>query len=394
MLSIPIYYIVLCIVLLVLCIAIYIRLKFQFWSIQPVFHLWDLHHWIFTNKVINPELPEINKYVKLLDVQSINVKEASEEHISFVCDFIKTNYLCNKKTSWEPSVDDIISYLDTNLGKSFIGVYSNTKNSITTKKELLGVITMRPIFINFKDGTKIVANYVDNLTVRKDSRKQGIAPVLMQTHLYQCRRMGCNPVCFFKREGDMTAIVPLTTFETTGYFIKDIPNIKFNVPNAALISIKKTNAQTFINLIKQVEKDYECTVNTELATILSLITNNKLLVYALILQGDIVCCYIFRNTPSFMKTINTSFRIVELICSINKAPYDDIFYAGFSSACRRLNKKWNADVVTIEQVGNNITLANLNERHGVTICTSCPTAFFLYNYARYSVKPKDLLCIY
>ena len=65
-------------------------------------------------------------------------------------------------------------YLDTNLEKSFISVYTNTKNSLTTEKELLGVITQRPIFINFKDGTKIVANYVDNLTVRKDSRKQGI----------------------------------------------------------------------------------------------------------------------------------------------------------------------------------------------------------------------------
>ena len=142
MLSMPIYYIALCIALLVLCIAIYIRFKFQFWSIQPVFHLWDLHHWIFTNKVINPELPEINKYVKLLDVQSINVKDASEEHLSNVCDFIKTNYLRNKKASWDPNIDDIISYLHTNLGKSFISVYSNTKNTLTTEKELLGVITM------------------------------------------------------------------------------------------------------------------------------------------------------------------------------------------------------------------------------------------------------------
>ena len=76
---------------------------------------------------------------------------------------------------------------------------------------------------------------------------------------------------FFKREGEMTAIVPLTTFNTTGYFIKDLPNTKFNIPNTSIISIKKTNTQGFIDLIKTVEKDYECTVNTELTTILSLI---------------------------------------------------------------------------------------------------------------------------
>ena len=192
----------------------------------------------------------------------------------------------------------------------------------------------------------------------------------------------------------MTAIVPLTTYETTGYFIKDIPNTKFNVPNTALISIKKTNAQSFIDFVKISENDYECTVNTELTTILSLINNDKLLVYCVLFQGEITCCYVFRNTPSFMKTTNPPSRIAELICSINKAPYDDVFYAGFSSACRKLKRKWNVDIITIEQVGNNITLAKLNERHGVNTCISCPTAFFLYNYARYSVKPENLLCIY
>ncbi len=394
MLTVPLHYIALCIAVIIIIAAIYIRLKFQFWSIQPVFHLWDIHHWIFTNKIIAPELPQVNKYIKLLDVQSIDVKDAEEDHITAVCDFIHTNYLRSKLADWNPTVDDIMSYLDTNLGKSFISAYTNTKNSLTTEKELLGVITQRPMFVNFNDGTKIIVNYVDNLTVRKDSRKQGIAPNLIQTHLYQCRRMGCNPVCLFKREGDMTAIVPLTTFETSGYFIKDIPHNKFNIPSTAVISIKKTNTQSFIDLIKLVEKDYECTINTELTTILSLISANKLLVYAVVLQGDVVCCYVFRNTPSIMKTTTPPSRISELICSINKAPYDDIFYTGFSMACRRLQKKTGANVVTIEQVGDNCTLAKINERHGINTCTSCPTAFFLYNYARYSIRPEKMMCIY
>ena len=394
MLNIPLHYIALCIAVIILLCAIIIRFKYQFWSIQPVFHLWDLHHWIFTNKIIAPELPEINKYVKLIDVQSIDVKDATKEHVSNICDFIKTNYLRSKVADWNPEVNDIMPYLDTNLGKSFISVYTNTKNSLTTEKELLGVITQRPIFINFKDGTKIVANYVDNLTVRKDSRKQGIAPNLIQTHLYQCRRMGSNPVCLFKREGEMTAIVPLTTFNTTGYFIKDLPNTKFNIPNTSIISIKKTNTQGFIDLIKTVEKDYECTINTELTTILSLIENNNLLVYAVVLQGDIVCCYVFRKTPSVIKTTNPHSNIAELICSINKAPYDDVFYAGFTSACRRLKRKWDIDVVTVEQMGDNRKIAILNERHGINNCTSCPSAFFLYNYARLSVRPENILCIY
>ena len=375
-------------------IAIYIRIKFQFWSIQPVFHLWDLHHWIFTNRVISSDLPEINKYVKLLDVQSINVKDASDEHLTDVCNFIKENYLRSKVAEYNPEKKDVVSYLDTNLGKSFISVYSKTKNCLTTEKELLGVITSRPLFLNFSDGTSIVTNYVDNLTVRKDSRKQGIAPRLIQTYVYQTRRMGANPVCFFKREGDMTAIVPLTTFQTTGYYTNSLPVLKFDVPNCALVSIKKTNVQPFIDLMKTAEKDYECTVNTELTTVLSLIANGQLVVYCVILDGEAVACYVFRNTPSVMKEDKGNSNIAELICSVNKAPFDDIFYAGYVMACKRLKKRLNIDVATIEQVGDNRKLAALNARNGIAICTSCPTAFFLYNYSRYSIKPENIMCLY
>ena len=130
MLTVPLHYIALCIAVIIIIAAIYIRLKFQFWSIQPVFHLWDIHHWIFTNKIIAPELPQVNKYIKLLDVQSIDVKDAEEDHITAVCDFIHTNYLRSKLADWNPTVDDIMSYLDTNLGKSFISAYTNTKNRI------------------------------------------------------------------------------------------------------------------------------------------------------------------------------------------------------------------------------------------------------------------------
>ena len=394
MLSTPYHYVALCIVLVICVIAVYIRFKYQFWSIQPVFHLWDLHHWIFTNRVISPDLPGINKYVKLLDVQSIDVKNASDEHLTDVCDFIKENYLRSKLAEYNPEKDNILSYLDTNLGKSFISVYSKTKNNLTTEKELLGVITARPIFLNFSDGTSIVANYVDNLTVRKDSRKQGIAPRLIQTHIYQTRRMGANPVCFFKREGDMTAIVPLTTFQTSGYRTDSLPTLKFNVPNCALVSVKKTNVQPFIDLMKSSEKDYECTVNTELTTVLSLIATGQLAVYCVILNGEAVACYVFRNTPSIMKEANGNSNIAELICSVNKAPFDDIFYTGYVMACKRLKKRLNVDIATIEELGDNCNLARQNARNGIAICTSCPTAFFLYNYSRYSIKPEKIMCLY
>ena len=72
-------YIALGIIILLISIFIAIRLKFQFWAIQPVFHIYDLHHWIFTNKIIDNELPKVNKYVKLLDIETYDIKKAPRD---------------------------------------------------------------------------------------------------------------------------------------------------------------------------------------------------------------------------------------------------------------------------------------------------------------------------
>ena len=59
------------------------------------------------------------------------------------------------------------------------------------------------------------AFYVDNLCVHKDMRNKGIAPKIIQTHEYIQRHKNKNIcVSLFKREGNLTGIVPLTIYTT------------------------------------------------------------------------------------------------------------------------------------------------------------------------------------
>mgnify|MGYP000176613599 CR=1 FL=1 len=96
-------------------------------------------------------------------------------------------------------------------------------NSFINDKELIGIMTTRPVNITVKNSNTFIAYYVDNLCVHPDYRKHGIAQQMIQTHYYNLRKNNKKiQVCLFKREGELNAIVPLVAYKTTGYNIKNV----------------------------------------------------------------------------------------------------------------------------------------------------------------------------
>ena len=83
---------------------------------------------------------------------------------------------------------------------------------------LVGLITSRPLHVQINLGStfkKIDVYYVDYLCVNKIWRKKNIAPQLIQTHEYNqshSNRKIC--VSLFKREEELTGIIPLTVYKT------------------------------------------------------------------------------------------------------------------------------------------------------------------------------------
>ena len=95
-----IQYVLLVIIVIVIIIMAVIRLKFKFWAIQPVFHIYDLHHWLTPNHVIDTSPPKINKYVKLLDIETLRIDDISDTAKAMVVKFICENYLDNYSSQY------------------------------------------------------------------------------------------------------------------------------------------------------------------------------------------------------------------------------------------------------------------------------------------------------
>ena len=63
---------ILCFGMLILVIVyIFIRMKYGFWAIQPVFHIYDVGYLLKPPGIIDFSLPDKNKYTNFKDIDTI-----------------------------------------------------------------------------------------------------------------------------------------------------------------------------------------------------------------------------------------------------------------------------------------------------------------------------------
>ena len=65
---------VLCIILFFL----YIRIKYKFWALQPVFHFYDFYYWFVNVGIIRKELPEKNRYTNFKNIKTYSFEDVKE----------------------------------------------------------------------------------------------------------------------------------------------------------------------------------------------------------------------------------------------------------------------------------------------------------------------------
>jgi hypothetical protein len=392
-------YIVLGILITIIVFNLIVKIKFPFWSIQPVFHIYDIRHWLMPNKVIDSSLPQPNKYLKLFDVESHKINNITNELMVKTKEFINEHFLRNKFVEYSPSKEDIFNYLHSEIEPSYISTYQKPSiivsyNGDIIDRDILGVITARPMYVTINKNTMPVY-YVDNLCIHKDNRNKGIAPILIQTHYHNLRNLNKNiKVCLFKREGEMTAIVPLTVFDTIGYECDKIPKAEVYPVNFKLIRITIQNIQLFRDFFKLQANKFKCVVHPELELIIKLIKSENIVMYGLIHNHFLLSLYVFRKVPSVLKREENSESCFECIASINNTPLNSIFVGGFCSAIRRYTRKYKTKILFIENTSDNNVYIDYLNTNKIKQVSSYPCAFFLYNYVSYTMEKKSTILIY
>lgn len=400
-----IFYILLFIIFIILCLAAYIKIRFRFWSVQPVFHVYDFHYYLFPQGIIDQDLPEKNKYCNFINIETIKYDAVSELRMSQFVKFIRTNYLQNKGNCYTPKKNNIMAYFEGHNATSFFTFYYEDEHLLNLKKgtteltrRLVGAMTTRPLTItinknkNKNKTEKFDVYYVDHLCVDKMYRKKGIAPQVIQTHHYNQRHHNRQiTISLFKREDELTGIVPLCVYNTYGFEMHGwIKPFELSA-TMSLIECGKTNIHYLLDFMRENSSEkFDICIMPEISNILELIRTKNVYVYMIVEHDEVKCAYFFRKSCTFIR------EKCEAICcfaSINCFDNDDIFIQGYKVALWRICEHHDFHFSVVEDTSDNyLIVENLKLRTKPSIIS--PTAYFFYNFAYHTFQPKKAFIIH
>ena len=405
--------------LLVVLFFIFIRIKYRFWAVQPVYHFYDVYYWFFNIGIIRHELPEKNRYTNFKDIETIttnkllNDDSIMKDKLTNFMDLIQLNYLRNDDNTFLPEKENIIPYFEGHNSPSFFSFFwepdvlidVKTNTTIYTKM-LVGAITSRPLTVtiyktNNPDVVKFDTLYVDYLCVKKGFRKKNIAPQLIQTHEYnQCHTNKNICVSLFKREGELTGIIPLTVYQTYVFDMKNwVKPPKQLHSKTTLLVGDSQNMYYLYNFINELTNSkpqgnhckWDITIIPEMTNLVSLVKSKNMYIYMLLTDMEIEAVYIFKKTCTNIEKAKEMLVLIASIKTINITLTK--FIQGFKNALWEiLLNNPNYHYLAIEDVSDNkYIIDNIKVKTHPTF--ESPTAYFFYNYARSPFDANKALII-
>ncbi len=394
-------YIFASLIIIIILFFTYLRVKYGFWYHQPVHHIYDLRYHFFPPGIIINGLPEKNKYTNFKQIETKWVEKMTKFETNQLTNFIRANFLKNGDNIFAPSKENIIPYFIGFTQPSFISFFREPNILLDTKdkeliedNKLIGVITGRPLNVHIKSQGDFDVYYIDYLCVHMDYRKKGTAPQLIQTHEYNQRHLNKNiNVCLFKREGQMTGIVPICIYDMRCF---DTIKCGWRKPSITLhssyniVQTGKTNLHLVMDYLKTSINAFEMTIIPETANILELIKTENIYVYFLVKDHNILAIYFFRRSCTY---IEDNRMAITLFASINSCQTNDIFIQGFKMAYWEIYKKNNEyTYVVIEDISHSkyITKSLVKSFKPEIVL---PAAYFFYNFAYKTFDSQRVLII-
>ena len=382
-----IQYIILAIILTYCFFILYFKIKYKFWSRQPVFHYHNLWYWLFPPGIIEHIPPKKEKF---FDRSIITTKfdSLTKYQKNSVFNLIHTYYLRDKDVHYSPNKNAVLSYLINHSHPSIISLFYKKKplfdisnqQSIISKK-LVSVMTSRILNCHLSN-QDIFLNYVDYLCVDKNYRKKGIAPKVIYTHCSRVRNNSKNLIFLFKRETSLTSIVPLTTYYTYGF---DTKYWKYGVRPMVQyphLIITSQNFHLFYHLMEKIKKYFTCTIYPSFSHIQYLIKQKLIFIYIILHKDEPIACYFFRNPFTFYKKNNIIGNSIDCFASFfDKEKLNHVIFSYyFHLSLFKIQQFYQFKFILIENISdNNFIIQNIFERY--TPIIKCPTAYYFYNFA-------------
>ena len=406
-----VFYLIIFLICSLLLVCAYIKIRFRFWSIQPVFHIYDFQYYFLKYGIIQPQLPEKNRYCNLTNIEFAELQKVTDIQKQDCLHLIQTHYLSNGENKFNPSRENLDSYFAGHGSPCFFSFYyddevlldnslDSTPGSTTiSRKKMIGTMTTRPLHVSIFHNNQPVAvldvYYVDYLCVDSAKRRKGIAPQLIQTHDYQERRSNKKiTVSLFKRENELTGIVPLCVYKTVAFSMeKWAKPMGFPDGDLAVVECGPNNMHFLLDFLKENERQFDICVLPEISNLMELVKTGNVFVWYLMEADAIVSVYFFRKTCTSLEKGHEVLCCFASVKSNSKNIEREIFSHGFkltlSEICEKHREFYYLSVENISH--NRLLLENLFRKNKNIMETPC--AYFFYNFAYPTVDSGRVLIV-
>lgn len=404
MLNINLYttiiYIIAAFFIMFLLFSAYVRIKYQFWALQPVFHYYDFYYWFVDVGIIDKEPPKKNKYYQP-KIKTIYFEDLSKQQLTNILTLIQTHYLQNGDNTFLPTDEYFVPYFIGHNKQCPISLYYEPKliqdassNIVDVPENIISVLTSRPLHVKITNRIEMMVYYVDYLCVDKMYRKKGIAPQMIQTHKYNQDNLllnnGSSSVCLFKREDELTGIIPLCVYTTFGFQITKWRKPQDLTSDLTVLRCDSQNMYYLMDFLKINNNLFKVYIIPEVSNLLELVKTNNVFIYMIMSDKKIQCVYFFRKTRVYIK------KEEEILCcfaSINVSATNKVFVHGYKVAFWKIKEKYaEFNYAVVENISHNNKI--IDELIIKTHPLKSPTAYFFYNFAYHTFEPNDILIIH
>ena len=397
-------YICISIILLFLIPIIYVRIRYPFWSTQPVFHTYD----IFRYLARTPYEIHQSVYSKMhkLDpnIQTIPFLDMTNNKKIELVQFIQDHLVESDNVLTLMDQDNLHNILTGQFYPSYVSFYENTKYSIVkgdngevgikNTPQIIGCMTSRGInmFILDKSGVLHEKNgyFWDNICVHREYTQENIGRKLIQAHdIHQRTNTQPISISLFKKEIDLCeGVIPLVEYPVHTFTLSKIKRPPLPAPYS-VSRMYNTSVEPFYNLLYMISHS-DTARNTafiafpEISVLDNMIQNNILFVYGLSYGINIKCVYVFKNPQLCYDNIKDG-HILECITTITEEYVQDktlngLIFAGFLHALQHIQKSFSNKykIITFHNLGQNQTIIE-RWKWKYTPLSKNMAAYYLYN---------------
>lgn len=381
----PLFLTLLILLISLLIFRLYFRIKYPFWSRQPVFHTHNLFWWIKPPGIISYNLPSYDSFINERDIVFYETKSCPKSMLQRGQQFIKNHYLRESDCHFIPSMKNLLPYFEYHNISSFFSFYLK-KGYQDAPDDIAGIMTTRPLFM-FDNNTITPLYYVDYLCVHPNYRKSNIATSLIHNHHFHQRRGEPEVyLSLFKREGKLMNLVPFCVYNT--YFLKNrvlqksIPKVRISsllVINKLELfdTIYSTICNSGMTIITSTDSNLTQLIKTKNVYLFSFVDKHQLI--ATFFIRDQTCLYKNKRTASIYASFSSRRLSEQTLLTMLYLISCQLTQMGFSYTC-------------FEEIGWNTNwVQSLLAKYGRKVPAPSPTGYYWYNFGQRPKLAKDVM---